>query len=52
MTQPVEPTPVDLASFSDAQLAAMLNLGGRARWVAMDELARRHPLTEPPVQQG
>lgn len=48
--QTTEPTPIDLSEFTDAQLAGMLSLGGRARWVAVTELARRHPLNVPVSQ--
>lgn len=43
-TTPPEPQPTDFSQFTDDQLAMLLNVGGQARWLAMNELAKRHPL--------
>lgn len=40
----------DFSQFTDDQLAMLLNVAGQARWLAVEELARRHPLaTNPPA---
>lgn len=46
---PPQPKPdpaTDFSQFTDAQLAMLLNVAGQARWLAMDELAKRHPLND------
>lgn len=49
MTQPA-PTRVDLSSFTDEQLSMLLNVAGQMRFLALDELARRHPLPMVPIE--
>lgn len=47
MTTPAPNPPTDFSVFTDDQLAMLLNVGGQARWLAMQELGRRHPLADP-----